>query len=136
MVILNHIGIIIKNALIVRIVAGNLHVPRVVIGSNSTWELAEKRRTYTSRKKVMSKKKRSQALSDSDENNYGNTSPHGPAARGKTHKGGNSLGTCTQGSTSPPVTGQLTTGQTTTNHSPNGREDITDQPRIMPGQRA
>ena len=85
--------------------------------SNSTWELAEKRRNYTSRKKVMSKKKkRSQALSDSsDGNTYGNTDPHGPAARGKTHKSGNSLGTCTQGSTS---TGHRSTDQQVTSHRP------------------
>ena len=74
--------------------------------SDSTWKLAKNRRTYASRKWVMSKKKkRSQALSDSsdEEKNYGNTTPHGPAARGKTHKDGNSKGTCTLGSISPPV---------------------------------
>ena len=81
------------------------------------------------------KKKRSQALSDLLDNkkNYGNTTPHGPAARGKTHKGGNSMGTCTQGSISTPVTGQSTTGQPATGHSPNGQEDITVRPLVMTG---
>ena len=71
------------------------------------------------------KKKRSQrALSESSdkENIDGNTTPHGPAARGKTHQGGNSKGTCTQRSVSQPVTGQAATG-----HSPNGQENITDR---------
>ena len=88
---------------------------------------------FTSRKWVMSKKKkRSQALSDlsEEEKNYVNTTPHGPAAQGKTHKGGNSMGTCTQGSISPPATSQLTTGQPATRHSPHGQEDITDRPPV------
>ena len=52
------------------------------------------------------KKKRSQALSDSsvEEKNHGSTTPHGSAARGKTHKGGNSKGWCPLGSISPPAT--------------------------------
>ena len=94
--------------------------------SDSIWDLAERRRTYALRKLVMSKKrKRSQALSDSsaEERNHGNTTPHGPAARGKTHKGGISKGWCPFGSTSPPSTGQVATGQ-----SPNEQEDITDRP--------
>ena len=47
-------------------------------------------------------------MSDSsdEEKNYGNTTPHGPAARGKTHKCGNSKGTCTLGSISSPVNQQ------------------------------
>ena len=50
-------------------------------------------------------KKRSQAMSDSsDEEKDGNTTPDGPDARGKTHLGGNSKGTCTQ-SVSPLATG-------------------------------
>ena len=101
--------------------------------SDSTWKLAEQR-TYTSRKWVMSKKKkRSQAMSDSsyERKNYGSTTPHGPAARGKTHKGGNSKGT--QGSISPPVIGQLTTGQPATGHSPSGQENITDRSSPVTG---
>ena len=51
------------------------------------------------------KKRRSQAMSDSsdEEKTDGNTTPQGPAARGKIHKGCNSKGTCTQRSVSPPV---------------------------------
>ena len=105
--------------------------------SNSIWELAEKRRTYSSRKRVMFSRKKSLDVSvSSDERNrkHGNTAPYGPAARGKTHIGGNSLGTCTQGSTSPPVTGHPTTGRPATSHSPYGQEDISDRPG-MPGHR-
>ena len=75
--------------------------------SNSVWELAEKRRTYSSRKRTMSSRKKSldaSVSSDERKSKHGNTAPHGPAARGKTHIGGNSLGTCTQGSTIPPGT--------------------------------
>ena len=93
--------------------------------TDRTWKLAEKRRTYASRKWVMSKKKkRSQAMSDlSDDGKLdGNTTPHGPAALGRTHPAGNSKGTCTQRSVSPPVTGQLASG-----HLPTGQEDITDR---------
>ena len=57
--------------------------------------------------------------------NYGNTTPHGPAARGKTHKGGNTKGTCTLGNMS---ISQQTTGQPATGHFPNEEEDITDRP--------
>ena len=41
---------------------------------------------------------------------HGNTAPYGPAAWGKTHIDGNSLGTCTQGSISPPTIGQQSPG--------------------------
>ena len=71
----------------------------------SSWSISIgnlQRRTYSSRKWIMAKKKKKR----DEEINYGNTAPHGPAARGKTHKGGNSLGTCTQGSTSPLATVQ------------------------------
>ena len=55
---------------------------------------------------------------------------------GKTHKGGNSKGTCTLGSISPPVTGQPTTGQPATGHSPSGQEDIIDQPLVITGHQS
>ena len=75
---------------------------------------------------MANKKKRSQAMSNSSdkEKNDGTTTPLGPAARAKTHQGGNSKGTCTQRSISPPVTGQSTTGQPAMGHLPNGQEDI------------
>ena len=63
--------------------------------------------------------------SSDEEKIDGNTTPHGLAARGKTHQGGNSKGTCTQRSVSPPATCQPATG-----HSPNGQEDITDRPPV------
>ena len=56
----------------------------------------------------------------------GNTAPHGPAAQGKTHQGGNSKGTCTQKSISPPVTSQSTTGQPAIGYLPNGQENISE----------
>ena len=81
--------------------------------SNSVWDLAENRRTYSSRKKAMSTRKKSQnpsVSSDERKKKHGSTGPHGVTGRGKTHIGGNSLGTCTQGSTSPPATGQRSPG--------------------------
>ena len=75
---------------------------------NSVWNLAENRRTYSSRKKAMSSRKKSQnpsVSSNERKKKHGSTAPHGITGRGKTHIGGNSLGTCTQGSTSPPTTG-------------------------------
>ena len=45
------------------------------------------------------------------------TIPHGPAALGRTHPGGNSKFTCTQRNIS-------------TGHSPSGQEDITDWPPV------
>ena len=76
------------------------------------------------------KKKRSQALTDSsdEEKIDGNTTQHGPAARGKTHQGGNSKGTCTQRSVNLLVTGQSNTGQPVIGHLPNGQEDISERP--------
>ena len=70
-------------------------------------------------------KKRSQAMFDSSDKEKidENTTPHGPAARGKTHQVGNSKGTCTQRNVSPPATSQPATG-----HSPNGQEDISEWP--------
>ena len=73
--------------------------------SNSIWELAERRRTYSSRKRVMSNREKSldvSVSSDEKKRKHRNTAPYDPAARGKTCIGGNSLGTCTQRSTSPP----------------------------------
>ena len=78
-----------------------------------TWKLAEKRRTYASRKWVMSKKKkRLQAMSDSSDDRKldRNTTPLGPAARGRTHPGGNSKDTCTQRIVSPLASGHWSTG--------------------------
>ena len=71
------------------------------------------------------KNKKQKVMSDSSdkENMDGITTPHDPVARGRTHPGGNSKGTCTQRSISPAVTGQSATG-----HSPTGQEDITDRP--------
>ena len=40
----------------------------------------------------------------------GITTPHGPAAERRTHPGGNSKGTCTQRSVTPPTTGHQSTG--------------------------
>ena len=94
--------------------------------SDKTWKLAKERRTCASRKWFMAKKKkRSQkAMPDSsdEEKLDGITAPHGPVARGRTHPGGNSKGTCTQRSVSPPATSQPATG-----NSPNGQEDITQE---------
>ena len=87
-----------------------------------TWKLAEKRRTYASRKWVMSKKKkRSQAMSDSSDEGKidGNTIPHGPAA------GGRPIKVATLKVLVPRGTGQPTTG-----HLPTGQEDITDWPPV------
>ena len=85
--------------------------------SNSVWELAEKRRTYSSRKRAMSSRKKSldaSVSSDERKRKHGNTAPHGPAALGKTHIGGNSLCTCTQGST--PATGHRASDDRPTSH--------------------
>ena len=63
--------------------------------SNSVWDLAENRSTYSSIKKAMSSRKKSQNLSvssDKRKKKHGNT---GVTGRVKTHIGGNSLGTCT-----------------------------------------
>ena len=63
------------------------------------------------------KKKRYQkAMSDSSDEEIfdGISTLYGPAA----HQGGNSKGTCTQRSVSPPAMG----------HSPSGQEDVTDPP--------
>ena len=88
--------------------------------TNKTWKLAEKRRTYSSRNWVMKKKhnKKQQVLSDSSDENLVNgiTTPHGPAARGRTYLGGNFKGTCTQGSASPPATCHRSTGHQSFTH--------------------
>ena len=60
--------------------------------------------------------------SDERKRKHGNTAPYGPDAQGKTYIGGNSLSTCTQGST--PANGQW---------SPGIRRP-TDHPPGMPGQ--
>ena len=64
-------------------------------------------------------------MSDSsDEEKFdGNTTPHGPAARRKTHQGGNSKGTCTQRSVSPPVT---------VNQPPVNQPPVNQPPAISP----
>ena len=51
------------------------------------------------------KNKKQEVLSESSDEDLldGITTPHGPAAQGRTHPGGNFKGTCTQGSTSPPA---------------------------------
>ena len=70
---------------------------------------SRKRRILGAKKKAMTARKKSQDPSISSEerkNKHGSTAPHGGTSRGKTHIGGNSQGTCTQGSTSPPATGQ------------------------------
>ena len=46
---------------------------------------------------------------------------------GRTHPGGNSKGTCTQRSISPPT---ASTGQPATGQIPTGQEDITDWPPV------
>ena len=89
-------------------------------------------------------RKKSQDPSISSEerkNKHGSTTPHGGTSRGKTHIGGNSLGTCTQGSTSPPATGHWATvtgihmtDPPTAGQSPNGEEDTSGRPG-MPGHR-
>ena len=81
----------------------------------------------------MTARKKSQDPSISSEERkkkHGSTAPHGGTSRGKTHIGGNSLDTCTQGSTSPlatghraMVTGLPTTDPPTAGQSPNGEED-------------
>ena len=79
--------------------------------SSSAWILAESRRILTARKKAMTRKKsQDPSISSAErENKHGSTAPHGGTSRGKTHIGGNSLGTCTQGTTSPPATGHRAT---------------------------
>ena len=69
----------------------------------------------------MSTRRKSQnpsVSSDERKNYHGSTAPHGGTSRGKTHIGGNSLGTCTQGSTSPPATGQRSPGKPRPTHRP------------------
>ena len=69
-------------------------------------ELAkEKNVLFQKESHVQQKKSLDVSVSSDERKKYGNTAPYGPAARGKTHIGGNSLGTCTQGTTSPPATG-------------------------------
>ena len=108
---------------------------------NSVWILAESRRILAARKKAMMARKKSQDPSISSEerkNKHGSTAPHGGTSRGKTHIGGNSLGTCTQGSMSTGhramVTGLPTTDPPTASQSPNGEEDTSGRPG-MPGYR-
>ena len=109
--------------------------------SNSVWELVENRR---SKKKDMSSRKKSQTQSvssDERKKKHGSTAPHGVTGRGKTHIGGNSLGTCTQGSTSPPATGHwaTVTGYPMTDppgncQLPSGQEDTAIRPGIPGNQ--
>ena len=105
---------------------------------NSVWNLAENR-TYSSRKKAKSSRKKSQnpsVSSDERKKKHGSTAPHGVTGRDKTHICGISLGTCTQGSTSPPTTGHQspTTDPQAISQLPNGQEDISGQ-LGMPGHR-
>ena len=94
--------------------------------SNSVWDLAENR-TYSFRKKAMSSRKKSKNLSvssDERKRKHGSTAPHGVNGLGKTHIGGSSLGTCTQGSTSPPATGQWSPGIPRLTHRPPANRPI------------
>ena len=89
--------------------------------SNSVWILAENRRILAAKKKAMTARKKSQDPSISSEerkNKHGSTAAHGGTSWGKTHIGGNSLGTCTQGSTSPLATGQRSPGFPWPTHRP------------------
>ena len=63
------------------------------------------------------KNKKQQVLSESSYIDLvdGITTPHGPAAKDRTHPGGNFEGTCTQGSASTPATGHRSSA---TGHSP------------------
>ena len=110
--------------------------------SNLVWVLAENRR---SKKKDMSSRKKSQTQSVSSDKKkkkkHGSTALHGITGRGKTHIGGNALGTCTQGSTSPPATGHwaMVTGYPMTDppgngQLPNGQEDTSSRPGIPGNQ--
>ena len=75
--------------------------------TNKIWKLVEKRRTYSSRKWVMTKmkNKKQQVFSESSYMDIVDriTTPHGPAARDRTHPGGNFEDTYTQVSASTPV---------------------------------
>ena len=92
--------------------------------------------------KAMSSRKKSQnpsVSSDERKKKHGSTVPHGVTGRGKTHIGGTSLGTCTQGSTPATghratVTGHPTTDPPATGKSPNGLEVTARRPG-MPGHR-
>ena len=61
---------------------------------------------------------------------HGLTSPHGVTGRGKTHIGGNPLGTCTQGSTSPSGNRHRASHDRPTDQSPNGQKDTSGRPGI------
>ena len=118
-------------------------IPCSTCSSWSVWILAESRRILAARKKAMTRKKSQDPSISSEErkNKHGSTAPHGGTSQGKTHIDGNSLDTCTQGSTSPPaighratVTGLPTTDPQTAGQSPNGEEDTSGRPG-MPGHR-
>ena len=118
MVILNRIGIIILNVFVVLIVPGNQHAPHVVYGPILSG--IKKRGEELMLRESWPCPKEEEILSDSsiEEKNHGSTTPHGPAARGKTHKGGNSKGSCPLGSISPPATGHQTTDHRASSYRP------------------
>ena len=97
---------------------------------DSTWKLSEKRRTYTSRKWVMSKKRKSsQAMSDSsDEKKRKKKLEHYPTW--PCCPGEDPLRWQLQGFMYPWVSPAVT-GQPATCHWPSGQEDITDRPRTV-----
>ena len=82
--------------------------------------------------------------SDERKTKHGSTAPHGVTGRGKTHIGGKSLGTYSQGSTSPPATGQRSSGfqRPTPGHRPIAQRTrrhiwpTGHRPPGMPGHRA
>ena len=106
--------------------------------SENTWILADKRRIYSSRKSVMTKKRHNKqkkqiVISDlSDDNSVdGNTTPWGYTARGRAHPGGIFMGAIgTQKSLSPPVTSQPVISQPVTG------QPVTGQPVWSTSHRA
>ena len=92
----------------------------------------------------MSTRKKSQnqsVSSDERKKKHGSTAPHGVTGRGKTHIGGNSLGS-TQGSTSPPATGQRSPGIPQPTHRPpanrpmDKKTHLADQAYLVTGYQA
>ena len=103
------------------------------------WNLAEKRRLYTTRKSVMTQKRKQKkskktkkSLSDLSDNGSidGSTAPLSYTARGRTHQGGSQGGPRVPPgikSTSHPVTSHPVTGQPVTGQPVTGQQ-ITGQP--------
>ena len=104
--------------------------------SENTWILADKRRIYSSRKSVMTKKRHNKqkkqiVISDpSDDNSVdGNTTPWGYTARGRAHPGGIFMGAIgTQKSLSPPV------NQSSVNQSPVNQSRVSQSGQPVTGQ--